>query len=56
MSSASCDWLLRYYSRSLVVVLSHRAMTLFVLAGVLALTVVLYIKSPKGFFPPTTPV
>ena len=43
--------MLRGYSRSLAVVLRHRALTLVVLAATVALTVNLYVKTPKGFFP-----
>jgi len=41
----------RGYARSLSVVLEHRALTLFVLAAVMTVTVMLYIQTPKGFFP-----
>ena len=44
-------WLTGLYARSLAVVLQHRALTLLVLFGVIALTVALYVKSPKGYFP-----
>jgi len=44
-------WLVQHYERSLMVVLRHRALTLAVLAGVLALTCVLYIKASKSYFP-----
>ena len=43
--------MLRGYSRSLAVVLRHRFLTLVVLAATVALTVNLYVKTPKGFFP-----
>jgi hydrophobe/amphiphile efflux-1 (HAE1) family protein len=43
--------MLRGYSRSLAVVLRHRILTLVVLAATVALTVNLYVKTPKGFFP-----
>jgi multidrug efflux pump subunit AcrB len=43
--------MVRAYARSLGVVLEHRALTLFVLAAVMAVTVMLYIRTPKGFFP-----
>jgi multidrug efflux pump len=39
------------YARSLRVVLGHPAATLLSLLAVVALTVDLYIKTPKGFFP-----
>jgi len=44
-------WLIGLYARSLGVVLNHRALTLLVLFGVIALTVALYVKTPKGYFP-----
>src|SRR5260370_16058925 len=45
------DALVRAYDRSLNVVLDHQPLTLLVAVGTLALTVVLYIAIPKGFFP-----
>jgi multidrug efflux pump len=41
----------RAYGTSLSVVLRHRVLTLLALAATVALTVNLYIKTPKGFFP-----
>ncbi len=43
--------LLRAYGASLAVVLRHRVLTLLALAATIALTVNLYVKTPKGFFP-----
>ena len=43
--------MMRGYSRSLAVVLRHRILTLVVLAATVALTVNLYVNTPKGFFP-----
>jgi hydrophobe/amphiphile efflux-1 (HAE1) family protein len=43
--------MMRGYSRSLAVVLRHRVLTLLALAATVALTVDLYVKTPKGFFP-----
>jgi multidrug efflux pump len=40
-----------FYGRTLKWVLDHRALTLFVAACTLVLTVLLYIIIPKGFFP-----
>ena len=40
------------YARSLRVVLRHRALTLLVFVGTIALTVWLYVKTDKGWFPP----
>ncbi len=39
------------YARSLAVVLNHRALTLLVMAGTMAITVMLFARTPKGFFP-----
>jgi multidrug efflux pump len=39
------------YGRTLSVVLHYRALTLIVMAGTIALTVALYVKIPKGYFP-----
>ncbi len=41
----------RLYDRLLLIVLDHQPLTLLVALGTLALTVVLYIAVPKGFFP-----
>lgn len=43
--------LLRWYERRLNWVLRHQGLTLAVAGGTLALTVLLYIVVPKGFFP-----
>jgi hydrophobe/amphiphile efflux-1 (HAE1) family protein len=43
--------MMRGYSRSLAVVLRHRVLTLLALAATVALTVNLYVNTPKGFFP-----
>jgi hydrophobe/amphiphile efflux-1 (HAE1) family protein len=43
--------MLRFYDRSLSIVLEHRALTLFVFVATIALTVGLYIRMPKGYFP-----
>ena len=48
------DWVERLiggYSRWLTWVLRHQTLTLLVAVGTLALTVVLYLAVPKGFFP-----
>ena len=39
------------YASTLDVVLRHRVLTLLVFVATIALTVDLYIKTPKGFFP-----
>jgi multidrug efflux pump len=41
----------RFYDRTLGFTLEHRALTLFVFVATIALTVGLYIKTPKGYFP-----
>ena len=43
--------MIRFYDRSLSFVLEHRALTLMVFLATIALTVDLYIKTPKGYFP-----
>ena len=44
-------WIIKQYARALDVVLDHQPLTLLVALTTLALTVVLYIIIPKGFFP-----
>ena len=44
--------MIRRYSVSLRFVLRHQVFTLITLVGTIALTVYLYIHTPKGFFPP----
>jgi multidrug efflux pump len=41
----------RFYARSLSVVLRHRALTLLVMVASMAIAVVLYVQIPKGYFP-----
>src|SRR5882724_3590168 len=43
--------MVRSYARSLAVVLDHRALTLLVVAATLAVTCMLYVRTPKGYFP-----
>ena len=43
--------MVRWYDRSLTVVLDHRALTFVVFLATVALTVGLYIRTPKGFIP-----
>jgi multidrug efflux pump len=45
------DALVGAYARRLAWVLDHQRLTLWVSAGTLALTVILYLLIPKGFFP-----
>jgi hydrophobe/amphiphile efflux-1 (HAE1) family protein len=40
-----------FYARTLGVVLNHRALTLLVMAATIAITVMLFVRTPKGFFP-----
>jgi multidrug efflux pump len=44
-------WMIGLYGRSLRVVLQHWGLTLLVFVGTIALTVALFIKTPKGWFP-----
>ena len=44
-------WLIARYATSLKVVLRHRALTLLVMVLTIVATVVLFVKTPKGFFP-----
>jgi multidrug efflux pump len=50
-SGAVLDSIVRSYSRQLEWVLRHQPLTLVVALATLALTVVLYLAVPKGFFP-----
>ncbi|MBA1202710.1 MdtB/MuxB family multidrug efflux RND transporter permease subunit [Pseudomonas capeferrum] len=50
-SGAWIDWLIKHYGRGLQWVLRHQPLTLLVAVASLALTVVLYMVVPKGFFP-----
>jgi multidrug efflux pump len=43
--------MVRFYDRTLAVVVGHRALTLMVFAATIALTIVLFIATPKGYFP-----
>src|SRR5467141_3377070 len=45
------DWLAAVYDRGLVAALRHRFITLLVMISTVALTGVLFIQIPKGFFP-----
>jgi multidrug efflux pump len=48
---AVLNWMLRIYGRSLAAVLDYRALTLIVMAGTIAITAILYVRTPKGYFP-----
>jgi len=43
--------MVRFYARTLSVVLSHRALTLFVMAATIVITCLFYVRTPKGYFP-----
>src|SRR5712692_8716094 len=43
--------MVRAYANSLGVVLQHRALMLLVMAATLAITAMLYVRTPKGWFP-----
>src|SRR6202048_3901764 len=43
--------MVRFYASTLGMVLNHRALTLLVMVATIAITVMLYIRTPKGFFP-----
>jgi multidrug efflux pump len=45
------DWLIAGYGRGLKRVLEHQTLTILVAAGTLALSALLYVWVPKGFFP-----
>jgi HAE1 family hydrophobic/amphiphilic exporter-1 len=45
------NWLVRIYDRALVVALRHRQVTLTIMILTVALTLVLFVVIPKGFFP-----
>jgi multidrug efflux pump len=45
------QWVVDRYDASLRVVLRHQTITLMVTLGTLVLTLYMYIKAPKGFFP-----
>ena len=43
--------MIRFYDRTLTFALAHRGLMLLVFAATIALTIGLYIKVPKGYFP-----
>src|SRR5947209_3808490 len=43
--------LVRAYANSLGIVLHHRALTLFILVAIMAVTAMFYVRTPKGYFP-----
>jgi multidrug efflux pump len=51
VSERAFNSMIAFYGRTLKVVLRYQALTLLVALGTLALTIVLYIMIPKGFFP-----
>ena len=50
-SEKALDWAVGTYARALRAVLRHSFVTLLVLLGTIALSVYLFIRVPKGFFP-----
>ena len=50
-SRPSWDWMVRGYMRTLTAVLHHRLLMGIVMLATIAVTVNLYIKTPKGYFP-----
>jgi multidrug efflux pump len=44
-------WMVRFYASSLRVVLDHRALTLLIMAATIAISAMLYVRTPKGYFP-----
>ncbi len=50
-SERAFDSVVGLYGRTLLVALRFRAITLLVLMGTIALTIILFIRVPKGFFP-----
>ncbi len=44
-------WIIEQYGRALQVVLEHQTLTLFVALATVAVTALLYVVIPKGFFP-----
>ncbi len=50
-SGAWIDWMIAWYGRGLQWVLKRQPLTLLVAVATLALTVLLYLVVPKGFFP-----
>jgi multidrug efflux pump len=51
MSQKAFDRIIEFYGRTLRVVFRHQTATLVVAVGTLVLTVLMYIYTPKGFFP-----
>jgi multidrug efflux pump len=50
-SERAFNWIIAFYGKTLSVVLKHQPATLLVAVGTLALTIVLFVIIPKGFFP-----
>jgi multidrug efflux pump len=50
-SERAFQWIIDFYGRTLRFVLRYQTITLLVALGTLALTVLLYVVIPKGFFP-----
>lgn len=45
------DLMVRGYAKSLAAVLHHRALMLLIVVATLAITIMLYVRTPKGYFP-----
>jgi multidrug efflux pump len=43
--------MVRAYARTLAIVLDYRGLTLLVMAATMAITAMLYVRTPKGYFP-----
>jgi multidrug efflux pump len=50
-TESAFNWVVHQYGKALTVVLQYSFITLLTLIGTMALTVYLYIRVPKGFFP-----
>ncbi len=50
-SERAFEWVIAVYGKTLTWVLRHQTLTLMVAASTVALTIVMFIKIPKGFFP-----
>ena len=44
-------WMVRGYDRTLAIALRHNVVTLMVFVATIAATAILYVKTPKGYFP-----
>ncbi|WP_434777132.1 MdtB/MuxB family multidrug efflux RND transporter permease subunit [Neisseria sp. Ec49-e6-T10] len=51
MCEKGFDWLIAWYDKGLAIVFKHQMATLMMAAATFALTILLYVFIPKGFFP-----